>query len=60
MLRGAYRSVLGAVAVTALTKADLAVYIQALQRRAHAPRIQECKRFNLAIKYLRLQKMRFT
>ena len=47
-LRGAYRSVLG-VAWTALTRADLAVYIQALQRRAHAPRIQYCKRLNVVI-----------
>ena len=36
-LRGAYRSVFGAVACIALTRAELAVYVQVLQRRAHAP-----------------------
>ena len=48
-----YRSVLGAVAWIALTRADLAVYIQALQRWAHAPRIQDCKRLDIAIRYLK-------
>ena len=35
----ACRSVLGAVAWTVLARAELAVYVQALQRRAHAPRV---------------------
>ena len=37
-LHDAYRPVLGAVAWIVLTRAELAVYVQALQRRAHAPR----------------------
>ena len=48
--REAYRSVLGAVAWTVLTKAELAVYVQALQRRAHAPRVSDCKRLSLVIR----------
>lgn len=39
-MHDAYRSVLGAVAWTVLTRAELAAYVQALQRRAHAPRIK--------------------
>ena len=35
-----------------LARAGLAAYVQALQRRAHAPRIKDCKRFNLVIKYV--------
>ena len=48
----AYISVLGVVAWTVLTRAELAVYVQALQRRAHAPRIKDCKRFNLVIRHM--------
>ena len=47
-----YRSVLGAAAWAALIRADLVVYVQALQRRAHALRIVDCKRCNLLIRYL--------
>ena len=36
-LHGAHRSVLGAVAWIVLTRAELAVYVQAPQGRAHAP-----------------------
>ena len=54
--RGAYRSVLGVVAWTALTRAELAVYVQALQRRAHAPRVADCKRFNMVIRYMKKHK----
>ena len=50
-LHDMYRSVLGAVAWTVLTRADLAVYIQALQRKAHAPCIKDCKRMNIVIGY---------
>ena len=45
-----YRSALGAVIWTVLTSAELAVYVQSLQRHAHAPRIKDCKRFNLVIR----------
>ena len=51
-LHDAYRSVLGAVAWIVLTRAELAVYVQALQRRAHAPRIEDCKRLNVVIRYM--------
>ena len=52
----AYRSVLGAVAWAVLTRAELAVYVQALQRRAHAPRVADCKRLNLVIRYMKKYK----
>ena len=55
-LHEAYRSVLGAVAWTVLTRAELAVYVQALQRRAHAPRITDCKRLNTVIRYMKRHK----
>ena len=48
-----YRSSLGEVAWTAMTQATLAVYIQSLQRRSHAPRGKDCKRLNMVIKYLK-------
>ena len=51
-LHEAYRSVLGAVALTVLARAELAVYVQALQTRAHAPRVRDCKRLSLVIRYL--------
>ena len=47
----AYKSVLGAVVWTVLTRVELAVCVQALQRRAHAPRVTDCKRFNLVIRH---------
>ena len=49
-LHEAYRSVLGAVAWIVLTRAELAVYVQALQRRAHASRITDCKRLSVVIR----------
>ena len=55
-MHDAYRSVLGAVAWTVLTRAELAVYVQALQRRAHAPGIKDCKRLNVVIRYMKRHK----
>ena len=55
-MHDAYRSVLGAVAWTVLTRAELAVYVQALQRRARAPRIKYCKRLNVAMRYMKRHK----
>ena len=52
-LHEAYGSVLRAVACTVLTRAELAVYVQALQRRAHAPRIEDCKRLGIVIRYVK-------
>ena len=49
----AYRSVFGAVVWTVLTRAGLAVYVQALQRRARAPRVTDCKRLNFVIRYVK-------
>ena len=51
--REACRSVPGAVAWTVLTRAELAFYVQALQRRAHAPRVVDCNMLNLVIRHMK-------
>ena len=51
--REAYRSILGVVAWTVLTRVELAVYVQGLQRRAHAPMVTDCKRLDLVIRYMK-------
>ena len=58
--REAYRFVLGAVAWTVLTRAELAVCVQVLQRRAHAPRVIDCKILNLVIRYMENHKCGLT
>ena len=40
-----------------LTRVDMAVYVQALQRRAQKPRVKDCKNFNLVVRYLKKQKL---
>ena len=55
-LHEAYRSVLGAVAWAVLTRAELATYVQALQRRPHGPRIQDCKQLSLVTRYMKKHK----
>ena len=44
-----YSSNLGGAAWTVLTRADTAIYIQALQRRGAKPRVIDCKRLNLVV-----------
>ena len=51
VLRESYRSVLGAVARIVFARAEFAVYVQVLQRRAHAARIRDCKRVSLVIRH---------
>ena len=46
-----YMSLLGGLAWLVLTRVDLAVYVQALQRRAHSPRVVDCKRINTVVRY---------
>ena len=58
-LFGVYRSVLGAVAWTVLTRAELAAYVQALRRGAHAFRIKGCKWFSFAIGHIKGRKCGF-
>lgn len=58
-LHEACRFVLGAVAWTVLTRIELAVYVQALQRRAHAHHIKDCKRLNIVIRYMHGHKCGF-
>ena len=52
ILHEAHRSVLGAVVWIVFTRAELAVYVQALRRMAHAPRIKDCKRLNIVIRHV--------
>ena len=50
------RWVFGVVVWTVLTRAELAAYVQALQRRAHAFRIHDCTRPNFAIRNMKRHK----
>ena len=54
--REGHRSVFGVAAWAVLTRAELAVDVQALQRRAHPPRIKYCKRLNIGIRYMKRHK----
>ena len=49
----AYSSLLGGVAWLALTRADVAVWTQALQRRGHAPRHVDCYRLNKVLSWIK-------
>ena len=55
-LHEACRSVLGVVAWTVLTRAELAVYVQAFQRRAQAPRINDCTGLIIVSRYMMRRK----
>ena len=46
-----YMSLLGGAAWLTLTRVDLSIFIQALQRRAHAPRAIDVKRLNTVVRY---------
>ena len=52
-LHEAYRSCLGAIALVVLSRADIAAYVQALQRRGAAPRMIDVKRCDLVIRYFK-------
>ena len=52
-LRSLYRSLLGAVAFLLLTRIDVAVFVSALQRRGHAPKIMHVKRLHVLRKWIR-------
>ena len=49
----AFSSLLGGVAWLCLTNAAIAVFVQALQRRGHAPRAQDLKKLNLVLRWCR-------
>lgn len=59
LCRGSYKSVLVALAEVVFTRAELAVYVQVLQRRAHAPRIKYCRGLSLVIRYMEWHKCGF-
>ena len=46
-----YMSLLGGIAWLVLTRVDISVFVQALQRRAHAPRVCDLKRLNIVTRY---------
>ena len=48
-----YMSLLGGVAWMVLTRSDISVYVQALQRRAQTPRVEDCKRLNVVCRYIK-------
>jgi hypothetical protein len=52
-LHAQYMTLLGGCAWCILTRADCAVYVQALQRRAHCPRLTDCRRLNLVVRYMK-------
>jgi len=52
-----FDSLLGGVAWTVLTRADIAIYVQALQRRGKAPRIVDCRRINIVVRHLTRHKI---
>ena len=56
VFRESYRSVIGAVVWMVLIRAELTVFVQALQRRAHPFRIEDCKRFSLVTRYMERHK----
>ena len=53
--RAAFESLFGGVAWMVSTRADVAVYVQALQRRGSGPRVVDCRRLNLVLRYLKRQ-----
>ena len=55
-LHDLFRSCIGAIAWAVLSRADIAVYVQVLQRRGHAPRVVDIKRCNFVIRFLRRHK----
>ena len=52
-LKEKFDSLLGGAAWTVLTRGDVAIYIQALQRRSAATRIVDLRRLNLVVRYLK-------
>ena len=56
-LAEAFYSLLGGVAWTVLTRGDVAVYVQALQRRGANPRVKDCYRLNMVLRYLKRHKV---
>ena len=51
-LHSLYRSLFGAVAFLLWTRADVAVYVSALQRWGHAPKVIHVKRLNVLTKWI--------
>ena len=48
-----YQSLLGGVAWMVLTRPDVAVYVQSLQRHAATPRIIDLKRLNVVVRFIK-------
>jgi len=56
-IQEAFSSLLGGVAWTMLTRAESAVYVQALQRHGSAPRYVDCRRLNVVVRYMKRHKV---
>jgi len=59
-LHASYMTLLGGAAWCVLTRADAAVFIQALQRRAHKPRYIDCKRLNVVVRFMQREPQSIT
>ena len=46
-----FRSLLGAIAWCNMTRCDIMVYVVALQRQAHKPRVMHARRLNAVVRY---------
>ena len=53
----AYSSLLGGAAWLVLTRSDGSIYIQALQRHASKPRLKDCRRLNIVVRFLKRNKL---
>ena len=51
-MKGDYASLLGGVAWTVLTCAYVAIYVQSLQRHGSKPRIIDCRKLNILLRYI--------
>ncbi len=52
-----YSTLLGGAAWPILTRGDAAIFVQALQRRSHAPRVVDCRRLNVVVRYMQRDKV---
>jgi len=52
VLHQMYQSLVGAVAFTALTRLDVLVFIVALQRYSHAPKVIHVRRLNMLVRWM--------
>jgi hypothetical protein len=52
-MTSSYSSLIGGAAWTLITRSDVSVHIGALQRRSHAPRVQDFKSLNAVVRWMK-------